>query len=30
VHAVLSATPADTAAGPLRSYREAFPSAFPA
>jgi L-aminopeptidase/D-esterase-like protein len=30
VHAVLSATSVDTAAGPLRSYREAFPSAFPA
>jgi hypothetical protein len=26
---VLSATSVDTAAGRLRSYREAFPSAFP-
>ena len=29
VHAVLSATSVDTSAGRLRSYREAFPSAFP-
>jgi len=28
VHAVLAATPVDTALGRLRSYREAFPSAF--
>jgi L-aminopeptidase/D-esterase-like protein len=28
VHAALAATPVDTPAGRLRSYREAFPSAF--